>query len=88
MRLIAHWRTVLKRSATTWAATIIGALVGALAHTYMAAFAIIGFLPAELQLPLAALVGVIVIGGPIILARLTEQPKLAATIEEKANDAA
>ena len=83
MRFIEHWGTVARRSATSWTAAALGFLLGALGHTYMAAFAVIGFLPAELQLPLAGLVGAIVIGGPIVLARITEQPRLAAKLEEK-----
>lgn len=87
MKLIDHWATVLRRSATTWVSTVLGFLVGTLAQTYLAAFAVIGFIPAPwLQLPLAGLVGAIVIGGPVILARITEQPKLIAKLEEK-NDA-
>lgn len=86
MTILPAWRTVLKRSATTWTATILGFLVGALANTYLAAFAVIGFIPSPvLQLPLAGLVGAIVIGGPIVLARIVEQPKLTAKIEEKTN---
>lgn len=82
MNFVSEWRTVLVRSATNWTAAILGALVGALAHTYVAAFAVLPFLPPLLQLPLAVLLGAIVIGGPIILARLTDQPKLQAKIEE------
>lgn len=83
MRLIENWRTVLWRSAANWTAAIMGALVGVFAHTYGAAFAILPFLPTPLQLPLAIILGVIVIGGPIIIARLTPQPKLAVKVEEK-----
>ncbi len=87
MTLIAHPWTVIKRSATTWTATILGFLVGALANTYLAAFAVIGFIPSPvLQLPLAGLVGAIVIGGPIVLARIVEQPRLTAKIEAKAEE--
>lgn len=83
MKLISEWRVVLWRSAANWTAAILGALVGALAQTYTAAFMIVPFLPGFLQLPVAAALGVIVIGGPIILARITEQPKLRDRIGEK-----
>lgn len=84
MRLIDHWRTVAWRSATSWVATGLGAVGGALANTYLAAFMVIGFVPSpRWQFPLAALLGAIVIGGPIILARLVEQPKLNEKLEEK-----
>lgn len=84
MTLIDEWWTVAKRSATTWVSTALGFLVGALAQTYLAAFAVIGFIPApELQLPLAGLIGAIVIGGPIILSRIVAQPTLVAKVEEK-----
>ena len=82
MRLIEHWRPVVWRSATSRVSTVLGFLVGALAHTYGAAFAILPFLPFQLQLPLAGLLGAIVVAGPIILARVTEQPKLEARCRE------
>ena len=86
MKLVSEWKTVFLRSATTWVTAIVGALVGALAHTYGAAFAILPFLPSAFQLPVAAGLGVIVIGGPIVLARLTDQPKMAAKVEQKAEE--
>lgn len=86
MRLIEHWTTVLWRSACNWVAMVLGAIVGALAHTYIAAFAILPFLPEALQLPLAILLGCVVIGGPIVLARLVEQPKMTAKIKDKTDE--
>lgn len=91
MRLIDEWRTVLVRSATTWVAAMTGALVGLLAYlvgvlspVYLAAFAVIGFIPwPGTQLVLAVIVGAIVIGGPQILARLTAQPKMQEKIIDK-----
>lgn len=84
MRLIDEWGTVIRRSATTWTATALGFLTGALANTYLAAFAVIGFIPAPwLQLPLAGLVGAIVIGGPIILSRIVAQPVMQQKVVEK-----
>ncbi len=85
MKLIDEWRTVIWRSATNWVATILGYLTGILAPgTYMAAFAVIGFFPSPFwQLVCAGIVGAIVIGGPVILARITAQPKMVAKIEEK-----
>lgn len=88
-RLITEWRTVLFRSMSNWVATIVGFLVGALANTYLAAFAVIGFIPHPwLQLPLAGLVGAIVIGGPIVLARIVRQPVMEAKIEQKTEEKA
>lgn len=84
MKLIDEWRTVAWRSASNWVATILGFLTGVLSPaTYMAAFAFIGFIPSPgWQLGLAGLVGAIVIGGPVILARITAQPKLAQKIAD------
>lgn len=92
MRLIEHWGTVLRRSATTWVTVVLTFLVGALSPAYMAIFAFLGFVSSPLvQVVVGGLVVLIVVGGPIILARVVEQPKMTAKIEEKkqeANDAA
>jgi len=90
IQLVDEWWTVVKRSATTYVASALGFLVGALSSTYLAAFAVIGFIPAPwLQLPLAGLVGAIVIGGPIILSRIVAQPKMTEKIaaKQEASDA-
>ena len=83
LALIEHWPIVAWHSATSWVATVLGFLVGALSGTYGAAFAVIAFLPEYVQLPLAGIVGAIVIGGPVILARITAQPAMTAKIASK-----
>lgn len=87
MRLIEHWGTVLRRSAVTWVTVVLTFLVGALTPAYMAIFAFLGFVPSPfIQIVVGGLVVTIVVGGPIILARLVEQPKLAAKLEAKAEE--
>jgi hypothetical protein len=84
MRLIDEWREVLWRSATTWVTAALTFLVGALAQTYMAVFAFLAFVPSlAAQILCGGIVMLIVVGGPIILARLVQQPRLTAKIEEK-----
>ena len=84
MNLITEWRTVLQRSATTWVTAALTFLVGALAQSYMAIFAFLAFIPSlAVQIVGGGIVVLIVIGSPIILARLVEQPKLVQKIEEK-----
>lgn len=83
MKIIAEWRTVVLRSATTWVATILGGILGAFGAQWGIAFAVLPFLPFWLQMPLAILLGVFFVGGPIVLARITEQPKLQERIEAK-----
>lgn len=86
MNLIEHWGTVLRRSATTWTTALLTFLVGALGQAYMALFAFLAFIPSPMvQIVGGGLVALIVIGGPIILSRLVEQPKMAAKIEQKAD---
>ena len=85
MRLIDDWCVVLRRSATTWVSTILGAMLGALSAHWGIFFAVVPFLPFWLQLPTAMVLGAFFVGGPIIIARLTDQPKLNAKIEEKRN---
>ena len=83
MTFIAEWRDVLWRSATSWVAMILGGILGALAAHWGILFAIIPFLPFWLQLPVAIGLGVLFVGGPIVLARITDQPKLNARIAVK-----
>lgn len=96
MKFIDEWKVVLWRSASNWVSLAMGGLVGLLAWlvgllspVYMAAFAVIGFLPWPIvQIALAVLVGAVVIGGPPVVARLTHQPRLAARIDQKKQEAA
>ena len=83
MRFIDDWCDVLWRSATSWVAMILGGILGALAAHWGILFAIIPFLPFWLQLPVAIGLGVLFVGGPIVLARITDQPKLNARIAAK-----
>lgn len=83
--LIEHWGTVLRRSAVTYVTAALTFLVGALAQTYMAIFAFLAFMPPLVGIVVGGFLVVIVVGGPIILARLVEQPALNAKLEEKAN---
>lgn len=80
MKLTPDWRRVLWRSATTRVTAAMTFLVGALSQTYMAGYAFLAFLPyPPLQVAIAGLITAIVVGGPIILARLAHQPKLQDT---------
>lgn len=89
MNIIEDWWTVVWRSATSWVATVLGGLLGALAVHWGVLFAVVAFLPYWLQLPVAVLLGMLFVGGPIILARITDQPKMQAKIaERKAGDGA
>ena len=83
MRFIEDWWTVALRSATSWVAAILGGLLGALAAHWGILFAVLPFLPFWLQLPCAILLGVLFVGGPIVLARITDQPRMRAKIEER-----
>lgn len=88
MRLIDEWRTVLWRSANNWVALILGPIVGALSTNALVALGVLGFLPVKFQIPGAMLIGLLFYTGPHILARLVAQPKLAAKVEEKKQEAA
>lgn len=89
MKFIEHWKTVLWRSAVTWVTVVLTFLVGALSPAYLAIFAFLGFVPSPfIQIVVGGLVVTIVVGGPIILARLVEQPRMEAKIEEKKQEAA
>ncbi len=76
MRLIDEWRTVLWHSATTRTTALITYLLGAIGQYYFAGFLFIGFLPQTFQILCAGVLAVLVFGGPIILSRLVQQPKL------------
>lgn len=80
MNLIAHWRTVLFRSATTWVTLIVNTLV---AHAIVF-LAVLPFAPLYLQLPLAIVIAIIA-SSPTWLSRIVEQPKLAAKLEGKSD---
>lgn len=83
LELIEGWKDVVLRSATSWVATALGALLGAFGAHWGIMFAILPFLPFWLQMPLAIVLGIFFVGGPIVLARITAQPKLEARIESK-----
>ena len=83
MKLIEDWPLILWRSATTWVAAAIGAVVGVVGAHWALLLGVLPFLPFWLQLPLAIAVGVITIAGPVVVARITEQPRLNAKIEER-----
>lgn len=88
MKLIDEWRTVLLRSATTWVTVVLTFLVGALTPSYLAIFAFLGFVPSPfIQIVVGGAVVTIVVGGPIILARITHQPRMSAKLEEKKQEA-
>lgn len=80
MKIIEEWRTVLKRSATTWVTLAVNTIA---AHA-LVFLAVLPFAPFYVQLPLAILIAVVA-SSPTWLARITEQPKLNAKIEEKRN---
>lgn len=80
MKIIEEWRTVLKRSATTWVTLAVNTIA---AHA-LVFIAVLPFAPLYIQLPLAILIAVVA-SSPTWLARITEQPKLNAKIEEKRN---
>lgn len=80
MKLITEWRTVLKRSATTWVTLIVNTIA---AHA-LVFLAVLPFAPLYIQLPLAVVIA-LVASSPTWLARIVEQPKLQAKIEEQSN---
>lgn len=82
-RLIEDWPTVLWHSATTRTTALVTYLLGAIGQYYFAGFLFIGFLPQAAQIIAAGLLTLLVFGGPIILSRLVQQPRLAAKIEDK-----
>ena len=85
LKLIEGWKDVLLRSATSWVATALGALLGAFGAQWGIMFAVLPFLPFWLQMPLAIVLGVFFVGGPIVLARITDQPKLEQRIKAKSD---
>lgn len=82
MRLIEGWPVVLWHSATTRITALLTYLLGAIGQYYFAGFLFIGFIPQTLQILCAGILAVLVFGGPIILSRLVQQPKMAEKVEE------
>lgn len=80
MRLIAEWRTVVWRSAANWVTLAVNTIA---AHA-LVFIAVLPFAPLWVQLPLAILIAVVA-SSPTWLARITEQPRLNAKIEESRN---
>jgi Sec-independent protein secretion pathway component TatC len=78
MRFVTEWPTVLWRAASNWVTLIVNTVI---AHA-LVFFAILPFAPFYLQLPLALFIA-LVASSPTWLARVIEQPKMAAKVEEK-----
>lgn len=83
MRLIEDWWTVLWNSATSWVSTFVGGIVGVVVGHWAVILGVLPFMPIWVQLPLSILTGVIVIAGPTLVARITDQPKMQAKIKAK-----
>lgn len=89
MRLISTWRTVIWRSAANWTVSAVSFVIGAFLQWHMAMFAFLAFLPwLPVQILAGGVVLAVLIAGPTILARITDQPGLQAKIEEKRDDPA
>jgi hypothetical protein len=82
LQLVDHWWLVLRRSATTWATTLVNALIATVGVHWAMLLGVLPWLPAYLRVPVVILVAVIV-SGPTFLARITCQPKLQQKIAEK-----
>lgn len=76
------------RSATSWVAAVLGAILGATAAHWGVMFAVVPFLPFWMQLPAAIVLGVLFVGGPIVVARITAQPKMRDKIGSKTDERA
>lgn len=85
LRLVEGWPVVLWHSAVTRTTALVTYLLGAIGQYYFAGFLFIGFIPQTLQILCAGILAVLVFGGPIILSRLVQQPKLTEKIEEKSD---
>lgn len=85
MHLIEGWTTVLWRSATSWIAMTLGSIVGIVGTHWAVLLGILPFMPFYIQLPVALIVGALVIWGPTMIGRVTEQPKMKQKIAEKSN---
>ena len=83
MRLIEDWWTVLWNSATSWVSTFVGGILGVVVGHWEVILGVLPFMPIWVQLPLSILTGVIVIAGPTLVARITDQPKMQAKIKAK-----
>ena len=83
MRLVENWWTILLHSTSSWISTVIGGLVGLVGVHWAVLLGILPFMPFYLQLPMSIVIGVTVIAGPILTARVTHQPKLDARLANK-----
>lgn len=81
--LIDDWFVMLWRSATSWVTAFLASLVGTVGAHWATMIGILPFMPYWLQLPLGIAVGILVIWGPVMTARVTAQPKLEEKIAEK-----
>ncbi len=80
---IAEWRTYLFGAINIRLTAILTFLVGAFGQAYLAVFAFLAFMPYLVQIIVGGFILFVVIGCPIILSRLTAQPKLQAKVEAK-----
>jgi len=88
MELVEEWPTVLRRAITIRLAAALTFLIGAFGQAYLAVFAFLAFMPYPIQVGVGGLMVFIVVGCPIILARLVQQPKMQAKVEKKIEEKA
>lgn len=78
-KFLDEWRTILMNSWSIRMAAIMSTAAGALGAHEMIAVGLLQFLPPDLQVWGAAIVGLVVFGFPVITARLMHQKKLNGT---------
>lgn len=84
--IIKEWKEVVLHSWSTRLAASLGAIAGVVGAHEIIAVGLLGFLPVGWpQIAGAAVVGFLAFGAPLIVARITKQPKLQRRIEDNAS---
>lgn len=85
MRLIDNWRHIWFRRFSTWLAALNGLFVAYVFSQPILVVGLLGFAPDGWLIPLAALLGFLAFGLPVLVAH-TAQPKMAAKVEAKVEE--
>lgn len=80
MKLVKHWQLWWRR-ASTWLAALNGLLVAHVFSQPVLVIGLLGFSPGDYLLPLAAAMGLLAFGLPVLVTSIS-QPKLAAKRKE------
>jgi len=81
-KIIKEWKDVVLYSWSVRASAFLSVLVGIFGQHDLLALGLLSFLPTAMSQAVgAAVVGFLILGLPIILARITEQPKLVERIK-------